>query len=413
MLLLDAPTGCGKTSAILEWMQRNPDRRYLYISPILSEVEDRIPDALDGLEVEYPVEEYDPITRVSSKSFSLLRLLRERKNISFSHSLFTLLSEQHLRLIRDGRYTLVIDEEVNFIDAYRGRYTPGDITTLLRSGWIEVDEDNWGKVNWLYDGMEDDTQYTGLKAMCDVGQLFCSKNNKEMLVTQLPMSLLSSAQEVVMISYMFDKSVLHAFLKLRGVRFKDFLDVYPDAHLLHTEKEWKKKVRGLISIGELPSTKRVKDEKLSLSYRWHSSSSTAEQRNIVARALRGVVEKHGAENVIYTMPKDAHSPEVDGRRNRRRVYSQWIKDSTFLHARARATNLYSDRDTAVHAYNRYANLQLVSYVSGYGGEVNHNDFAIAELVQWLWRTSIRNMEPVTFYFLSNRMERLFRKWLEE
>ena len=38
--VLDALMGTGKTTAIINWMVANPHNKYLYVSPMLAEVED-------------------------------------------------------------------------------------------------------------------------------------------------------------------------------------------------------------------------------------------------------------------------------------------------------------------------------------------------------------------------------------
>ena len=37
--VLDSIMGSNKTNGILKWMDNNPDEKYLYISPLLSEVD--------------------------------------------------------------------------------------------------------------------------------------------------------------------------------------------------------------------------------------------------------------------------------------------------------------------------------------------------------------------------------------
>lgn len=46
--VLDAPMGTAKTSSVLKWMNDNPNKKYLYVSPMLSEVEELIPSACGG-----------------------------------------------------------------------------------------------------------------------------------------------------------------------------------------------------------------------------------------------------------------------------------------------------------------------------------------------------------------------------
>lgn len=153
--VLDAIMGSGKTEGIIKWMLSNPNNKYLYISPMLKEVEERIPEACVALEFTFPTTEDH-----RTKSEHLLELLREGCNISFTHSLFSELSKKHLEQIAKHNYVLIIDEEVSLIEPYQGRYKKGDIISLEEAGHIRVDEDNLGKVEWLWKEMSDDTQYS-------------------------------------------------------------------------------------------------------------------------------------------------------------------------------------------------------------------------------------------------------------
>lgn len=415
LYVLDAPVGTGKTTAIFKWMRARPNKKYLYISPMLSEVEERVPNELESLGFVYPTLKYNPEEGTSSKSYSLYLLLKEERNIAFSHALFTEMGKHHLEEIRKAGYTLVIDEEVDFISAYRGKYKRADTITLLNNGWIEVDESSAGRVNWVHTNIEDNSQYSHFKEMCDMGQLFCAKRDRAMLVTQLPMELLSSTEENILITYMFDHSIMKAFLEMRGMTFIPLEEKYPDVILKQSEEEWKDSVRSLITLSDIPSTKRVK-EMGGLTNSWYNNPANKEGIRLVAAALNGVCRKHGQENVLYTMPKQSATRTLltdSSKRNRLCAVHRNTKvgEGYFLYSGARATNKYIHKTVAVHAYNRYPNVPIKAYLTDYGGNVDDDKFALAEMVQWLWRTAIRVGKPVEFYILSKRMEDLFKGWL--
>jgi len=51
------------------------------------------------------------------------------------------------------------------------------------------------------------------------------------------------------------------------------------------------------------------------------------------------------------------------------------------------------------------------YLKDYGFDIDRDAYATAEIVQWVFRSAIRNGEPITIYFLSKRMRTLFLNWL--
>ena len=65
-----------------------------------------------------------------------------------------------------------------------------------------------------------------------------------------------------------------------------------------------------------------------------------------------------------------------------------------------------------HLFNRYPNRSVKAYLQDYGYDVNDNVFALSELVQWVWRSAIRNNQPITLCIASSRMKKLFEKWLD-
>ena len=47
----------------------------------------------------------------------------------------------------------------------------------------------------------------------------------------------------------------------------------------------------------------------------------------------------------------------------------------------------------------------------YGQPIDQDTFALAEILQWIWRSAIRNGEPINLCILSPRMRELFLDWL--
>jgi len=392
--------GSGKTLGIIKWMLANPNNKYLYISPMLTEVEQRIPEACEALEFTFPTTEEH-----KTKSLHLLELLTDGCNISFTHSLFSELSKRHLEQIARHNYVLIIDEEVSLIEPYQGRYKKGDIISLEEAGHIKVDEDNLGKVEWLWKEMSEDTQYSGLQRLCSIDMLYCSKRNREMMVTQLPMSLVESSKRTIILSYLFKGSVMESFLKLKGIEVVDFTEV----ELLKDTKQVMLEARELITLCSTTATNAVKN--YSMSSTWYSTTANKDQLKKLSSAIRSVYRKVGKDDLLLTLPKDNASRES----KRSVVHPNINLEGVFLYCGARATNDYASKSVALHAYNRYVNLVVKSYLQDYGLELDaipdDDQFALSEMIQWIWRTRIRENRSIDLYILPKRMESLFKQWL--
>lgn len=367
---------------------------------MLTEVEQRIPEACEALEFTFPTTEEH-----KTKSLHLLELLIDGCNISFTHSLFSELSKRHLEQIARHNYVLIIDEEVSLIEPYQGRYKKGDIISLEEAGHIKVDEDNLGKVEWLWKEMSEDTQYSGLQRLCSIDMLYCSKRNREMMVTQLPMSLVESSKRTIILSYLFKGSVMESFLKLKGIEVVDFTEV----ELLKDTKQVMLEARELITLCSTTATNAVKN--YSMSSTWYSTTANKDQLKKLSSAIRSVYRKVGKDDLLLTLPKDNASRES----KRSVVHPNINLEGVFLYCGARATNDYASKSVALHAYNRYVNLVVKSYLQDYGLELDaipdDDQFALSEMIQWIWRTRIRENRSIDLYILPKRMESLFKQWL--
>lgn len=404
--LLDSIMGSGKTQGVIQWMLNNPQNKYLYVSPMLTEVEERIPTACQALEFTYPcTEEY------KTKGQHLLKLLEEGCNVSFTHSLFTDLTKQHLSLIRKHEYILIVDEEVAFIEPYKGNYSRDDIVSLEKAGHIRVEEDNLGRVVWQwYDDNEmNDTAYSKLKRMSDLGMLYCAKRDRKIMVVHLPIELVQSSRRVILLTYLFKGSVMESFMDLKGIEIVPFTEVKP----LKSTTDVLTKAKSLVTFIDTTTTKAVSN--LSMSSTWYSKNATTADLERVSNAIFSVYRKFGdKESFIFTAPKslaDYHYVK-DEKLKRNIIHKKMPKDVDWIYCGTKATNMWSHKSIAVHAYNRYVNTAIKAYLQDYGTPPDDDMFALSEMVQWIYRTCIRNDEPLQLCILNNRMKRLLIDWLD-
>lgn len=404
--LLDSIMGSGKTLGVIQWILNNPQNKYLYVSPMLTEVEERIPEACRSLEFVYPcTEEY------KTKGEHLLKLLEEGCNVSFTHSLFTDLTKKHLALIKSHEYILIVDEEVALIEPYRGIYDRDDILSLEKAGHIRVLEDDLGRVEWLWynDDEMNKTVYSKLKRMCDLGMLYCAKRDRKIMVVHLPIELVQSSRRVILLTYLFEGSVMESFTKLKGIDVVPFTEV----KLCKTTVQVLEEARKLITFVETTTTKAV--SKLSMSSVWYSKNATAEELEKVSNAIFSVYRKYGnRDSFIFTAPKALADYEYvkKERITRNIIHRKMPKDVDWIYCGTKATNLWAHKTVAVHAYNRFVNTAIKAYLQDYGTPPNDDKFALSEMVQWVWRTCIRSDEAVELCIMSARMKRLFTEWLD-
>ena len=112
--VLDSIMGSGKSTGIIKWIDDNPNQRYIYVSPLLSEVEQggRLQQSLDKVSFETPND------KGVTKGADMLRLLQDGVNISCTHSLYLNMTDEHFKHIYNNDYIVIIDEEIDVIGGF-------------------------------------------------------------------------------------------------------------------------------------------------------------------------------------------------------------------------------------------------------------------------------------------------------
>ena len=86
---------------------------------------------------------------------------------------------------------------------------------------------------------------------------------------------------------------------------------------------------------------------------------------------------------------------------------------SFLACNARATNEYMDRVSVAYLCNRYFNPILKGFFLDQHIRVDENGWALSELLQFIFRSAIRNEEEINMYIPSSRMRFLLEEWIEK
>ena len=399
--VLDSIMGSAKSKHTIEWVDNNPNERYIFVSPLLSEVESdgRLANAVNNVTFECP-----SISEHETKSEHLLELLKNGSNIACTHSLYLSITDKHLELIERMGYILIIDEEVEVINCVEG-YSKDDFEWLYDNHKIEV-SDKDGMVTWVCNievGVEN--KYYKLKKLCEYQALYVTKRDSNMMITQLPIKIITKAKRVIILTYMFKGNILDCFLKLKEIEVREFKDV-------SVTKRDGEEIRKLITL--LPLDQNI--SKHSLSSTWYNEANK-EQLNEVAKYISNVFRRHKVtfDDAMYTLPKMRHVGSVS--KNlvkpkgyyRKRVDNKW--KYCWLATQTRATNIYKHKWCLVHVYNRFPLITVSSYLQDYGCPIDQQVFSKSELLQWIWRSRIRDMKPIVLAIGSKRMHKLFSDWL--
>ena len=389
--VVDARMGRGKSSAAIRYMNRYKGaKRFLYITPYLNEV-DRICEQCD-----FDQSDSDYM----SKSAELKTHIRHGKNVAATHSLFYLMDEEALELVRANHYSLIIDESIQVIE--RLNVTDKDFALII-SQLADVGEN--GVVRWK--DKEYDGRFCDYKELADAGSL---RMIDSALLNVMNPDMLRSFDEVFMLTYLFDGQYQKAYLDFFGFDYRIIgVELDEDGYRFSNAPDSPPPLdyRNLIHIVETPAMNKVGDGKFSLSKNWftrrgYDHPDIRALRNNLKKFFQGVPGGNH-DSRLWTSFKDARDKLTDRRTGRFR--------NNFLQVSARATNEFRNRTDIAYMANRFVDPNLFKFFSERDIEINSDHFALSEMLQWIWRSAIRDNKPINLYIPSSRMRELLIDWM--
>lgn len=140
IFIVDEMMGGGKTSAAINYMNNAPEsERFIFVTPFLSEIEERVVPLCEAKNFVTPVS-----AKGETKLSSLADMVAEGKNIATTHSLFDRMTPKLASQISKMNYTLIMDEVHESIKDFAISKYDRDI---LLSYYASVDE-HTGAVVW-------------------------------------------------------------------------------------------------------------------------------------------------------------------------------------------------------------------------------------------------------------------------
>lgn len=405
----DAVMGAGKTESAIAFMNSHTDRRFIFVTPFLDEV-DRIQKSCPALKFQTPGEHNG-----RTKLIDCEMLLRTKNNIVTTHVLFSMMRPLTLDLIRAGHYTLILDEVMDVISIGR----PSDYKctmSLIDRGKFRVEDDF--SIAWC--GEEDLRPYLyqelDLIYKAQRHNLVLYKNT--LLLWTLPTANFSSFEEIYILTYMFHAQIQRCYYDLYGFEYEYIGTERTEDGFRFTDKpNLPENLKGLAShihilddlrknaIGQHPRYDNpLNDPSLSSSWYRRGTERGREEMQLLQKFTSNVcfhVFEAKAKDYIWTTFSE-YETKMKGK----------MSAKSFVSCRARATNKYRDRHYLFYLINVYHNPVLTNYLNELGVEVDNDAYALSELVQWLFRSAIRNGEDVHIYIPSIRMRTLLQQWLD-
>ena len=408
--IIDSICGTGKTSWAIQYMNENEDRKFIYITPFLNEVK-RVKNECTNRYF------YEPNVKggSGSKFVHFKRLIAEGKNIVSTHALFSYVTEETIQNLKENNYTLILDEVFNVVQEINIKKS--DRTLLINNNMIEIMED--GKVNWT--DMEYDGTLNDYRMQIENGDVYLLDNS--FLIWTFPIKVFSVFKEIYILTYLFNGQLQRYYYDMYNISYEYKSVISTTRSILKNGEtnEFKtykltnynptqnlnslKKLINICDNSKLNVIGNKKGKGNPLSKSWYISQNKKKLdgfdilKKNMTNYFQNICRGKSCDNA-WTTFKEFRS-KLSGNR-----YSKG-----FIPCNARATNEYKHKKNLAYCINVFSNPKLIKFFISKGVTIDEDAYALAELVQWIFRSSIRNNEPINLYVPSERMRTLLINWL--
>ncbi len=402
--ILDDIMGSGKSTWAINYINRNPEKKFLCIVPLLDECK-RYKENTD-------IDIIDPETW-GSKWKHFRWLVENEKNIVTTHALIQKMDLDMLELLKSKDYILMIDECLDVLDTYK--ISKDDLKIIFNEQLVSLDDDGflvWNEDKKPYKGV-----YSDIKRLCSFKSLmgFKKDNSDELariIMWNFPVDFFKCFEESYIFTYLWDGSIQKSYFDIHNIKYEKYMlnenkEIVPHNKLLEYEK--RRKVVDLINIydGKFNNigTKIGKANPLSKS--WYEDKK---KKNI---SIFNQLKKN-TENYFRTITQ---TKSIDNMYTVFKPYCKYIKGEGytkgFVACNARGTNNYRDKSALAYLINFFMQPDVKQFVDHYNIEFDEDLFSLSALLQWIWRSQIRDGKPIEIYIPSERMRILLKVWMGE
>lgn len=393
--IVDAPCGIGKTTAAINMINNaSDDEGFIYITPFLSEV-NRVKQACKNTEFIEPERKCK-----NGKTEIFYRLVKKKADIVTTHSVLNNISKSDFDSRMLNGYTMILDEVADVVDILSvDKSDKKDLDAF----YITTNEE--GELVWNENERNNYSgKYKAEKNLIEkkVCYYYNSEGNNRVIISFMNPEIFSMCKEVYVLTYLFNGQVQRSYFDFFGIDY-DYLFVKDNMFVKEKQVYDIGKYKDLINVYENDKMNLVGEKKTALSVSWFSRDRNKEDvqrlKNHICNYFKNII-REPSENVIWTSLKE-HRYKLRGN-----GYS-----SRFVPINSRSTNEYGHCTSIAYLSNRYANPIIKNFFASKGIDIDEDMFALSELIQFIFRSRIRNGEPINLYLPSIRMRVLLDQWL--
>ncbi len=403
--ICDAIMGSGKSSAAIQYMNDHPNQKFIYISSFLDEAA-RIRLACPRLNFQEPRKDIPKYN--FRKIIHSQQLISDGENIASTHQMFTRYADDLIENIKKWEYVLIIDETVDVL--YPSDISIEDLNILEKSECVMREG------NFISKSPDFEYRRGNFRQFFDIAkgkqliEIEETKSNSSVFYWLFSKELLLAFKDVYVLTYMFDCQIMKYGFDLMGVEFEkigikldengayqfcDHTEYIPD-YTLHLSQK--------IHIFDNKKINCIGEDYYALSHHWYSKA----EKNGDIKTL-----KNHMSNFFKHYNKDKNAE--------RRLWATF-KDCVgilrsegfyrnFIAFNERATNKYRNRDVLAYCVNVFMNPNEKKFLSQQGIDIRENEYALSVMLQWIWRSAIRDGKEIWIYIPSKRMRNLLLEWI--
>ena len=396
--VVDAIMGSGKTTAAINFINQSDDsNHFLYITPYLTEVQ-RIMEKCSCKNFK------EPRNITGKKLKGIKELIKREVNIVSTHALFRSFDRELIDLCRAHNYTLIMDEVADVIERYD--ITPEDFK-LLTTEFATINPET-GFLEWKEEAKNYEGKFSNEKRLCDLHCLAYYGNTVMMWL--FPIEVFNAFRDIYILTYMFEAQVQCYYYNFYSLPYS-FLYVNGNSPETYSFSEISPgdttsaitNYKALIHVLDHERMNRIGDRQYDLSKSWYERNkdgAVIQLRKNISNYFTEI-RKSKSSDVIWTTFKD-YKAKLSGK-----GYSRG-----FIPLNTRASNQYSNRTSIAYPVNRYLNTGVKNFFIQHDIKVDEDGYALSEMLQFIWRSAIRNGEEIYIYIPSIRMRKLLQDWMD-
>ena len=244
---------------------------------------------------------------------------------------------------------------------------------------------------------------------------FKKENSDELariIMWNFPVDFFKCFDESYIFTYLWEGSIQKSYFDIHGIKYEKYMLDYDRQlipHCKEIEYEKRRNVADLINIydGKFNKIGMKIGKSNPLSKSWYEDKRK-KNRSIFSQL------KNNTENYFRTVTK---TKSIDNMYTVFKPYCNYVKGkgfaNGFVSCNARGTNEFKDKKSLAYLINFFMSPDIKQFVEHYHIEFDDNLFSLSALLQWIWRSQIRDGNPIDLYIPSERMRELLKIWINE